>query len=53
MEAVTRFHWLAVAIVLAAASCGAATYNEGDNDDQPPPNPCAEVNTTRPVNCED
>jgi len=49
--------WVPAAIVAltaaVAAGCGAATYNEGDNDDQPPTNPCAETQATRPVNCED
>lgn len=50
----TRFHWLAVVLALTAASCGAATYNEGDNDDQPPVNPCSELRPEdRPVNCEE
>lgn len=35
-------------------SCGAASYNEGDNDDPPPANPCAELRPEdRPVNCEE
>lgn len=49
----TRFHWLAVAIVLATAACGAASYNEGDNDD-PPHNECSELTPEdRPDDCEE
>lgn len=33
--------------------CGAATYNEGDNDNQPPVNECAELDGDRPDDCED
>lgn len=50
----SRFHWLAVAIVLALPACGAASYNEGDNDDQPPVNECSELTPEdRPDDCEE
>jgi len=47
------FALFVIGVALTLHGCGAATYNEGDNDDQPATNPCAETQATRPVNCED
>lgn len=47
-----RLRWFLAALVLTATSCGAATYNEGDNDDQSPINECADIDH-RPDDCED